>query len=103
MQKPLEITTTRDKYLTEAMGYESYLGLERYVHPEKPYLEFSEPKEGINFSSWYGFGKLWEWSQKQEWRKDFFERVDYWHDDLDEIINPDRFADAVHKFLKESS
>ncbi len=90
----------RDKYLTEAMGYKSYLGLDRYVHPDKPYFEFTEPKEGINFSAWQNFGKLWEWSHKQEWFGDFGEAWTnkyFWG----EIVDPDRFADAIYRFLKE--
>jgi hypothetical protein len=94
----------RNKFLTEAMGYESYLGLERYVHPDKPYFEFAEPKKGINFSCWQKFGMLFEWAQKQEWWVDFY-YVYSKNADPSEIlrhINPDIFADALYMYLKEN-
>jgi hypothetical protein len=53
-----------------------------------------------NLSSWQGFGWLWEHctTSYNPWWDDFAE-------DWDEVpmilIHPDRFADAVFKFLKE--
>jgi|LGVE01.1.fsa_nt_gb hypothetical protein len=68
-----------------------------------------------NFSIWEDFGKLWNWAQQQEWFKkllvssnilcgyemsiDFAETVGV--SLPDELIHPDRFADAVYNFLKE--
>ena len=65
----------------------------------------------INFSEWPGFGKLWEWAEKQLWWNDF-----WWRESTAEInglslgfiamklvssVQPDRFADAVYNYLKE--
>ena len=64
-----------------------------------------------DFSTWQGFGKLWEWAIKQEWWQSFGDTVVYAdHVDFDvticnleHFIHPDRFADAVYAFLKESA
>ena len=68
------------------------------------------PKQ--SFSTWAGFGKLWEWAQKQEWCISFLTYIssDYGKIGMSfmsgiyvysDIIHPDRFADAVYTFLKE--
>jgi hypothetical protein len=57
-----------------------------------------------NFSTWDGFGKLKEWAEKREWWKQFKCDVRYngWHYALDDdLIHPDRFAEAIYEFLKE--
>ena len=77
----------RDKFLTESMG--------------ECWHEFSN-----NFSTWEGFGKLWEWAVKQEWFSDFLKHAEKimkmpitgW---IEYFVQPDRFADALYKFLKE--
>ena len=87
-----------NKFLTEATGeccpkfYKTY-GYHRY----------------IDFLTWEGFGKLWEWANRQVWFGEFH----YWYTgkhtlDLEELsaftgqlINPERFAKAVVKFLQE--
>lgn len=59
-----------------------------------------------------GFGKLWEWTQQQEWIEVFFDyyrdsqiiiaanqKVIYEHWYM-EFIHPGRFANAVYEFLK---
>ena len=104
---------TRDKFLTEAMGYEFYDGAGFYVLPSKPTMEYSVKASGIDFSSGNNFFILWEWSQKQAWWNifalEFFpskyktflaseERELYL---LSMFINPDRFADTLCEFLKE--
>lgn len=81
---------TRDQFLFEKMG-------ERWSnhYPEKTY--------NPNFSTWEGFGKLWEWAKEQEWwEKEFVSPMK----DLPEayniytgLIQPDRFSDAIAKFL----
>lgn len=60
-----------------------------------------------DFSTWTGFGKLWEWSQNQDWW-DTFEYNNSseslhctCHEFNKKLINPDRFADAVYVYLKE--
>ena len=61
-----------------------------------------------DFSTWEGFGKLWEFSTKQEWWEDFLTRFTI-YGNLDNtleqairvllpMINPDTFADAITKF-----
>lgn len=54
---------------------------------------------------WVRFGVLWEWATKQEWWiEDFLNAC--WgsrihaREDLLDLINPDRFADALFDFLK---
>lgn len=54
--------------------------------------------ENNSFSNWNGFGKLWEWTEKQEWFKDFWATI---KDTKQQYINPDRFANAMYEFLKE--
>lgn len=62
--------------------------------------------ETIDFSTWFGFGELWEWSKEQDWCKEF--RQIYLNKAASEgvivafLINPDRFANAVYEFLKEA-
>lgn len=75
-------------------------------------------RKAIDFSTWEGFGKLWEWTQEQDWF-DLFQCEIYYHDyrkhnyhkgdeklDNDEVlrnvlVNPTNFANAVYEFLKE--
>jgi hypothetical protein len=67
----------------------------------------------VNFSTWQGFGLLWEWSNKQEWfwlftcKQMFSENSDAPFEKCDDdgnfhkgIIHPSRFADALYEFLK---
>lgn len=98
------MNTERDKRLTEAMG--------ECWHEKKPVLVpqcikcFKTDYVQNDFSTPDGFFKLWNWAQGQEWwrkfqhyHEGFTVNVDYFfHED---IINPDRFADAVDKFLQE--
>jgi len=59
----------------------------------------------FDFSTWEGFGKLWEWVIRQKFIQDFIDYSEFndgklghkiW---LQELINPDRFADTVAKYL----
>lgn len=113
---------SRDKFLTEAMG--------ECTHPE---LFDSKAYQGrkicrecgridslchtIDFSTWTGFGKLWEWGQKQEWWESFIIEGDFthswgtglipseheasWITAMLDIVNPTNFANALYEFLKE--
>jgi len=105
----------RDKFLTKAIG-------ECWHEPEDGYYDYScvhcgiygrTPKsviiKRIDFSTWEVFGKLWEWAIKQEWWTDFctmsLNEGEYFGGYrlpivMQRLINPDRFADAVYKFLK---
>jgi hypothetical protein len=90
----------RDEFLTKAINPDWFDG----SYDEAPI---------IVFSSWFGFGRLWEWSRKQKWWEDFFEKTferdvgsslcDAGCKDslLEDFINPDLFADAVYRYLKE--
>ena len=120
--------TERDKFLTEAMG-ECWHDFVMAKNPDgRDAKGWTCTKCHIyttyihslycDFSTWDGFGKLWTWAQKQEWF-DLFQCCLYYHDYLkhchrpgderldndkvlhNELIHPDRFANAVYEFLKE--
>ena len=48
-----------------------------------------------DFSTWEGFGKLWEWAIEQEWWYEF------WIEQEWSKPNLKNFANAIYKFLKE--
>lgn len=115
------MNSERDKFLTEAMGecwheYNEEISdkcckCEEDILPYvKAWLATPENKAEpvierlFNFSTWEGFGKLWEWAMKQEWwiRNFIIEPWKSNHIAVDmRLINPDIFADALEKFLKE--
>lgn len=110
-----------DKYLTEAMG-------ECYFTHEIKHLGFSkytcscggswdsyaleEPEHctavSTDFSTWEGFGKLWEWTRNQEWWLDFSRYLDtptvkcndILHIDF-RVISPEVFASSIYDFLNK--
>jgi hypothetical protein len=108
--------SNRDKYLTEAMG-ECWHTItnDNYCCPLCGELfncpKGFDPEEHINFSTWEGFGKLWEFCQKQEWWENFRvfnhyqdengEYMESRYDINESLVNPDRFADTVYRFLME--
>lgn len=94
------MNTERDKFLTEAIG-------------EKPYRRFFVStdrqggsgdgyyaKDGVknDFSTWPGFGKLWEWAGKQGFWLKMMQR--YQQEGFYHYIHPDRLADDVYAYLK---
>lgn len=99
------MNTERDKFLTEQMG-ECW---HEFSHEKKAPCgtykvcvcgreNYIFPCDNTYFSTWDGFGKLWEWAQKQPfWMKMIgkFHAEGFYH-----FINPGRFADAVYEFLK---
>jgi hypothetical protein len=90
----------RNKYITEAMGECWHTRLDdRGLYAFACCADYDKPN--TNFSTWEGFGKLWEWSQKQEWIGSFCSvyKLDRGHLGVFEI--PDCFADAVYEYLKE--
>ena len=102
---------TRDQFLTEAMGCKWH----QFSHAEKGPLgdlqvcvcdrkNYLMPCDTPTFSTWQGFGKLWEWAQVQDWWDEYVEDTTGIGDpsliDVDQI-EPARFADAVYRFLKE--
>lgn len=125
----------RDKYLTEAMGecwHEA--GNKRRINGGKAQRDCicgesshwetitnEAPKYRFlnnDFSTWEGFGKLWEWTTKQEWWIEFIKQSTYLDNSPEEIeadifhmklgiidfIVPSKFVQAVFLFLvdKES-
>jgi hypothetical protein len=108
----------RDKFLTEAMGgcWHDFREHDEYVPGMGTYLVDRCTKcklllrdfQPINFSTWEGFGKLWEWAQKQDWWESFVDDDMYQRGHRNWLfpvawIHPDRFADALYKFLKARS
>lgn len=84
--------TERDRFLNEVMGY-SY-----------PVICYCKSCAPTDFSTWEGFGKLWEWSRKQEWWLTFDDYACATLEHPTSLINPDRFADEIAYFLdKEQS
>lgn len=115
------MTIKRDKFITEAMGecwHEWVVVSKRYLECNKCGKELTRRGDGEdfvwlseypnNFSTWQGFGKLWEWAQKQEWWVEFwYFATAFDHDGVEiafprdaQIIHPSRFADAVYNFLE---
>ena len=107
------MTTERDKFLTEAMGecwHEwkwipgdgrscKNCDIDLYGRDNPTYSQIVETPENPDFSTWVGFGKLWEWAIDQEWFH-LFLMVDNKSGPVD-VIHPDRFATAVYEYLKE--
>lgn len=107
----------RDKFLTQAMG-ECWFEADEY--PAPPYRcrncgldRLSHYNQEALFSTWAGFGKLWEWAQQQEWWGDFVAQLDIlgigcFKPDMKQtmldcfrFVSPDRFANAVYEYLKQ--
>lgn len=92
----------RNKFLTEAMGIDECDNCGT-MPPDYCGCNIVGIGSGCgphNFSTWTGFGKLWEWAQKQEWFQSFYEAIGEW-EIINNYIHPDRFADAIYQFLKE--
>jgi hypothetical protein len=108
------MNTERDKFLTEAMGecwHEWHYRVYGYYQAicRKCGREVKEAFDN-DFSTWTGFGKLWEWAQKQEWWRKF-----WYHTSMpmldgsniaiprdQQIIHPDNFANALYSSLREN-
>ena len=101
------MNTERDRFLAKQMGecQHSFGPLNNHGKCKCGHPQFLEPYQ-TNFSTWEGFGKLWEFSQKQDWWEEFTEdnynrmfAKDWSHNVLPKIIHPDRLADAVYEYL----
>jgi len=108
----------RDRFLTEAQGECWHEWNDKRICKclkcKALWGEVASEMAGIHcyesltpeFSEWDGFGVLWGWAKKQEWWGDEFQKcssdmenpITYIYENL---INPDYFADAVYKFLRE--
>lgn len=104
--------TERDRFLTEALGlcwHEFPTPINNFAPPCSK-CNGSPLKLNILFSSWHGFGILWEWASKKEWWQKFGDFIysKYYNGDLDiticmleYFINPDKFADVIYEFLNK--
>jgi hypothetical protein len=113
----------RDKFLTKLIGncwHEFINGQSshcKYCNRIIRMIDFKCYENFIdnNFSTWKGFGNLWEFccgyeyeiEQKigQDWWMDFLKQhqpFGYFMDlNFMDLIYPDRFADSIYKYLKE--
>lgn len=97
------MNTERDKFLTEAMGECWHNPVQRKNHHFEDCTKCGASalflKNTNDFSTWEGFGKCLRWCQSQSW----FHRYDVFHSSRMSLqgVTPDRFADAVYKFLKD--
>jgi len=111
----------RDEYLTEKMGlcwhekkwcgFSALMGME-YAGCKycgfKDHIPAGLDFPNIDFSTWQQFGQLWEWSIKQDWWGSFLSKFtmggemgEELPDYLGRLINPNKFADALYKYLKK--
>lgn len=112
----------RDKFLIEQMGecwhewywFDHHRHVCKHCEMRAEYSDYSELKiktTNPDFSTWEGFGKLWEWSQRQEWFEQLVyeahqriaHRANQEHLWLEPWIQPDAFADSVYAFLKRGN
>ncbi len=118
----------QNKFLTEAMGECWHDWTNKYfrcAHCDTHMGEvtgqyksnLSDAKFANNdFSTWPGFGKLWEWVKQRWWFDSFILSLQPTHRESEikenlqegvrimqimEFVHPDRFASAVYEFLKE--
>ena len=96
----------RDKFLTEQIGECWHEGCELFIASEGKFHcecgKWMSYPHRQTFSTSDGFFKLWEWSQQQEWWYDFLNKDQCFGFAVSiELVNPDRFADAIYQFLKE--
>ena len=95
----------RDKFLTEVMGRvyreKDFIDIDHTRHPS---IEKAKFGKSISFSTWQGFGELWEWAKRQEWW-DYFADLGLARKGHRPylipigIIEPSRFADAIYEYL----
>lgn len=94
-------TEERDKFLTETMGlcwHES----KQFIWGSAVWKECTKCKtkkklKNNNFSTWEGFGKLYEWLIWSKYGDEFLN--DYFL--FPTHMNPDNFANAVYEYLKD--
>ncbi len=106
-----------NKYLTEAMGecWHEWIGTDgdatwhRCIkcYLEKHFYEHESPPPPVDFFTWEGFGKLWEWASKREWWTAFcvskYMMCNPFQVRLNKLIHPTNFANVIYKFLQERS
>ena len=89
----------RDRFLIDAMGWTYEGHRDGAIRYRSKYGYAKENSYAV--AGWGYFGMLWEWAQDQEWWADFMSRDVDAVDFFEELINPDRFADAIYLLLKE--
>lgn len=100
------MTTERNKFLAEAIGgfwHKSvYTGAGNKCTCGKWWSECM--KLHPDFSTWEGFGKLYEWVELQEWHYDFLSSLESeQHTFNHKWLNPNKFANAVYEYLNEEN
>ena len=94
----------RDKFLTEAMGEKWWSQWEQTGDSEGCGYWVSKN----DFSTPDGFFKLWKFCESNNWwvtvdHSDSIKGLRYSYGEIDlNLINPDRFADAVYTYLREA-
>lgn len=103
-------THSRDKFLTDAIGeYWHYPMVEFMDDGVSPTCacgsnyDFCRLCGLIPFSSWQGYAKLWGWAKTQKWWADFLSSNMDTADLFKNLIQPDRFADAIYNKLTGES
>jgi len=109
------INRERDKFLTEAMGECWHNKKEIFSKPDPQSFNGGKIethyrcgickmlwKQQNNFSTWEGFGMLWEWAIDQKWWDVlYYFLFSTGSAEMKEFIHPDRFANAVYDYLQE--
>ncbi len=105
----------RDKFLTEEVLNECWHEWGwQHDTPKGHYKcilchEIELDKNNNDFSTPEGFFKLWNAAKEKDWWMLFvtkaYDKVEFWGclSFIEEIVHPDRFADAVYNFLKETT
>ena len=80
----------RDKFLTEAMGECWHVTKQRKDHQFEDCIKCGKGGLFVNntndFSTWEGFGKLYNWVMEQEWLSDWQDKSDSDFRDTDNLV-----------------
>ena len=104
----LDYKIERETFLCEAMGicwHENFPVCDK-CGEEYDVVDFHNSLP--DFSTWEGFGKLFEWATQQDWFSVFLDNF-FFIDATNGLtalihhIHPDRFADAVYEFIGKSN
>jgi hypothetical protein len=108
----MQINSERDNFIIELMNNCVHEGFNNYgtIHCIKCNQDIDEDKL-TDFSTWDGFGLLWEWSKAQTIETEFNKNTNLnyfllqgkteFGNDLS-LINPDKFANKVYDYFKEN-
>ena len=100
-----------NKYLTEAMGlcwHRLFPSAGKTVscpcdnnRKSMARIVFYTDHKNNDFSTWEGFGKLFEWAKEQRWWIDFILQQNPGVTNFCELLTPEKFATKLYNFLKE--